>query len=212
MAKIKHIPDVTAVAPTQNVFLNLQTAITGRTPAETIEGGGNAEHGLLGLAFHPNYASNGYFYVAYTVRINAGSYYQRISRFQVSADPIVANPTSELILLQQLDEGANHDGGDLHFGPDGYLYYTAGDEENGNDTRLNSQRINKDFFSGIFRIDVDKKATSIQPNPHAAIPTDSGIARFSVPKDNPFVHNTLGGTWDGIYNGASVTPLSGVRT
>jgi len=213
MAKIRLVPDVTAAAPTQSIFLNLQTTIAGRTPAETIEGGANAEHGLLGLAFHPQYATNGYFYVAYTVRINGGTFYQRISRFQVSADPAVANPNSELILLQQLDEGPNHDGGDLHFGPnDGYLYYTAGDEENANDFRLNSQRINKDFFCGVFRIDVDKKPGNLAPNPHAAIPTDNGVARFSVPWDNPFVHTTLGGPWTGTYNGVAVTPLSGVRT
>ena len=213
MAKIKHVPDVTAATPTQNVFLDLQTTVAGRTPAETIEGGGNNEHGLLGLAFHPNYAANGYFYVAYTVRISAGSYYQRISRFKVSAaDPTVADPASERVLLQQLDEGANHDGGDLHFGPDGYLYYTAGDEENAYDFRLNSQKINKDFFGGIFRFDVDKKPGNLAPNPHAAIPTDGGVARFSVPVDNPFVHTSLGGTWTGSYNGVAVTPLSGVRS
>lgn len=213
MAKIRHVPDVTSATPTQNVFLDLQTAIAGRTPVETIEGGGNGEHGLLGLAFHPNYASNGFFYVAYTVRISAGSYYQRISRFKVSAgDPTVADPASELILLQQLDEGANHDGGDLHFGADGYLYYTAGDEENPNDFRLNSQKINKDFFCGIFRFDVDKKPGNLTPNPHISIPTDGGVARFSVPIDNPFVHTSLGGTWDGTYNGVAVTPLSGVRS
>ncbi|MEY3894765.1 MAG: hypothetical protein RLZZ214_284, partial [Verrucomicrobiota bacterium] len=213
MAKIKHVPDVTASTPTQNVFLDLQTTIAGRTPAETIEGGGNSEHGLLGLAFHPDYATNGYFYVAYTVRISGGSYYQRISRFSVSAaNPNLADPTSELVLLQQLDEGANHDGGDLHFGPDGYLYYAAGDEENPADTRLNSQKINKDFFTGIFRIDVDKKPGNLEPNAHAAIPTDAGIARFSVPGDNPFVHTTLGGAWDGTYNGIAVSPLAGVRT
>jgi uncharacterized repeat protein (TIGR03806 family) len=213
LAKIKHIPDVTATAPVQNVFLDLQTAIAGRTPAETIEGGANAEHGLLGLAFHPEYATNGSFYVAYTVRIGGGSYYQRISRFQVSAgDPNVADPASELILLQQLDEGANHNGGDLHFGPDGYLYYAAGDEENSNRGPLNSQLIHLDFFSGIFRLDVDKKPGNLEPNPHAAIPTDGGIARFSVPADNPFVHTTLGGTWDGTYNGNAVTPLENVRT
>ncbi len=213
MAKIKHVPDVTAASPTQNVFLDLQTAIVGRTPIETIEGGGNNEHGLLGLAFHPNYSTNGYFYVAYTVRISGGSYYQRISRFKVSSSDLnVANPTSELVLLQQLDEGANHDGGDLHFGLDGYLYYGAGDEENPNDFRLNSQKINKDFFTGIFRIDVDKRAGNLEPNPHASIPTDNGKARFSVPIDNPFVSTSLGGTWDGTYNGATVTPLNTVRS
>ncbi|WP_193211487.1 LamG-like jellyroll fold domain-containing protein [Luteolibacter marinus] len=213
IAKIKHVPDVTAATPVQNTFLDLQAVIAGRTPTETIEGGANAEHGLLGLAFHPQYAGNGYFYVAYTVRINGGAYYQRISRFQVNAgDPDTADPASELILLQQLDEGSNHDGGDLHFGPDGYLYYTAGDELAQRDVLQNSQKINLDFFSGIFRIDVDKKPGNLEPNPHSAIPTDGGIARFSVPVDNPFVHTSLGGTWDGFYNGNEITPLGSVRT
>lgn len=213
IADIQHIPDVTAAVPTKNTFLNLLTVIAGRSPVETIEGGGNAEFGLLGLAFHPQYATNGYFYVAYTVRISGGSYYERISRFKVSAaDPTVADPSSELILLQQLDEGANHNGGDLHFGLDGYLYYTAGDEENGYDVRHNSQRINKDFYSGIFRLDVDKKPGNLEPSPHAAVPTDAGIARFSVPVDNPFVHTSLGGTWDGTYNSIAITPLNTVRT
>ena len=213
IAKIKHVPDVTAPAPTQNVFLDLQTVVAGRTPTEAITGGGNAEHGLLGLAFHPQYATNGYFYAAYTVQISGGSWFQRISRFKVStADPNVADPASELILLHQLDQGSNHDGGDLHFGPDGYLYYTAGDEEAQRDIRVNSQKINLDFFSGIFRIDVDKKPANLAPNPHTAIPSDAGVARFSVPIDNPFVHTTLGGTWTGSYNGNAITPLTSVRT
>jgi len=212
MAKIQVVPDVTATAPTKQVFLDIQQVVAGRNPVETIENGGNSEFGLLGLAFHPNYASNGYFYIAYTVRISGGSYYERISRFKVSAgDPNVADPASELILLQQLDEGPNHNGGDLHFGPDGYLYYGAGDEENGYDKRLNSQKVDKDFFSGIFRIDVDKKPGNLEPNPHAAIPTDGGIARFSVPIDNPFVPTSQGGTWDGTLNGVAVADLTKVR-
>lgn len=213
LAKIKHIPDVTVATPSQSVFLDLQTAIAGRTPAETIDGGAYGEHGLLGLAFHPQHATNGYFYVAYTVRVGGGAYYQRVSRFQVrAADPDFAEPTSELILLQQLDDGPNHDGGDLHFGPDGYLYYAAGDEDNSNLGPLNSQKVTGDFFSGIFRLDVDRKPGNLEPNPHAAILTDDGVARFSVPADNPFVHQSLGGTWDGTYNGTAITSLSSVRT
>src|SRR5690606_29217182 len=61
MAKVKHVPDVTAAAPTQNVFLDLQQVVQGRNPVETIEGGANAENGLLGLAFHPGHAANGHF-------------------------------------------------------------------------------------------------------------------------------------------------------
>jgi uncharacterized repeat protein (TIGR03806 family) len=213
MAKVQQVSDVTASSPSKNVFLDLQSVVAGRNPTEAIEGGGNGEHGLLGLAFHPNYAANGYLYVAYTVRINGGSFYQRISRFSASSgNPNTADPSSELILLQQLDEGSNHDGGDIQFGPDGYLYYAAGDEENSSRGQLNSQKINGDFFGGIFRIDVDRKPGNLEPNPHAAIPTDGGIARFSVPVDNPFVHASLGGTWDGTYHGVSITPLGSVRT
>jgi len=212
LAKIFLIPDVAASSPSKQLFLDVQQVVAGRNPVETIENWSLGENGVLGLAFHPGYATNGYFYVAYTVRINNGSYYERISRFSVnSLDPTQADPNSELILLQQLDEGFNHNGGDLHFGPDGYLYYAAGDEENPNDFRLNSQNIAKDFFAGIFRIDVDKRPGNLEPNPHAAIPTDAGIARFSVPVDNPFVPNSLGGNWDGTYNGMTVTPLSSVR-
>jgi uncharacterized repeat protein (TIGR03806 family) len=212
MAKIQLVPDITALAPTKKLFLDLQQAIAGRTPAETIENGANYENGLLGLAFHPQYSINGYFYAAYTVRVGGGSFYQRISRFRVSAtDPDVADPASELVLLQQLDEGANHNGGDLHFGPDGYLYYAAGDEENPNDFRQNSQRLDKDFHAGIFRFDVDKKAGNPEPNAHAAIPTDAGRARFSVPVDNPFVPVAKGGAWNGVWNGVPITDATKLR-
>lgn len=211
MAKIRLVPDVTAAAPAQKLFLDLQTAIAGRTPAETIENGANFENGLLGLALHPQYSTNGYLYVAYTVRI-AGIDYQRISRFRVSAsDPDAADPASELVLLQQLDEGDNHNGGDLHFGPDGYLYYAAGDEENPNDFRQNSQRLDKDFHAGIFRLDVDKRAGNLEPTPHAAIPTTGGLARFSVPLDNPFVPLARGGSWDGVWNGVPITDSAKLR-
>jgi hypothetical protein len=66
---------------------------------------------------------------------------------------------------------------------------------------LNSQVINKDFFAGIFRIDVDKRPSNLAPNPHPSIPTDAGVARFAVPLDNPFVYTSLGGNWNGTYNG-----------
>lgn len=211
MAKIQLVPDVTAAAPAKKLFLDLQLAIAGRTPAETIDNGANYENGLLGLAFHPQYSSNGYFYAAYTARIN-GVDYQRISRFRVSAgDPDAADPASERILLQQLDEGDNHNGGDLHFGPDGYLYYAAGDEENPNDFRANSQRLDKDFHAGIFRLDVDKRPGNLEPTAHAAIPTDNGVARFSVPIDNPFVPVARGGAWNGVFSGLAVTDPARLR-
>ncbi|MFD0895584.1 PQQ-dependent sugar dehydrogenase [Luteolibacter ambystomatis] len=209
---LKVIPDVTAASPTAATVLNLNTAIAtpSRTPAETITGGANGECGLLGLAFHPNYSSNGYFYLAYSAtKAGSSGFYERVSRFtvpqnQLTAAAPVADPSSELILIEQYDEGPNHNGGDLHFGPDGYLYWSVGDEENPNDFRLNSQRINKDFFSGLFRIDVDKKPGNPEPNMHAAVPRDNGVARYSVPADNPWVGATS-------FNGLTVDPAT-VRT
>ncbi len=191
---LKVIPDVTASVPTSSTVL---------TPANVNSGG---EQGLLGLAFHPSYATNGFFYVFYSVN-QAGSVYQRVSRFTMS-NPAAAVPTvvsgSELILLNQFDQASNHNGGDLHFGPDGYLYISVGDEGGADDQFNNSQRINLDFFAGLLRIDVDKKPGSLAPKSHAAIPLDAGVARFAVPPDNPFVGVTT-------FNGSAVS-ASTLRT
>ncbi|MES2660215.1 MAG: LamG-like jellyroll fold domain-containing protein [Verrucomicrobiota bacterium] len=209
---IKRVADVTSLTPATNNFLDL-TALGGGFNIGPLLAG-QPENGLLGLAFHPNYATNGYFYVAYTVNLS-GNYFQRVSRFsRDAANPAIANSNSELILLHIDDFGLNHNGGDLHFGPtDGYLYYGTGDGENSTAGQARSQKINDDFYSGIFRLDVDKKPGSLPPNPHASIPTDSGVARFNVPPDNPFIHSTLGGTWGGTYNGVDYTAsLGSVRT
>ena len=142
------------------------------------------ERGLLGLAFHPDHASNGFFYVFYTAQ-GSGSP-NRLSRFKVTPDdPFAGDPETELILIDQPDDAGNHNGGDVHFGPDGYLYVALGDEGNANDSLNNSQRIEKDFFAGILRIDVDKRPGSLPPNPHIAVSNN-----YSIPPDNPFVGAT----------------------
>ncbi len=101
--------------------------------------------------------------------------------------------------MRQLDEASNHNGGDLHFGPDGYLYVSLGDEGGQNDGFNNSQIITNDFFSAILRIDVDKRPGSLPPNPHPAATT-----YYAVPPDNPFVGATQ-------FNGLPVDPAR-VRT
>ena len=163
------------------------------------------EAGLLSMAFHPDYATNRQFYVFYSVNINSARH-QRVSRFTTQAgNPNLADTGSEQILIEQRDQADNHNGGDMHFGPsDGFLYISVGDEGNGDDTLLNSQLINKDLFSGILRLDVDK-LSGIEPTAHAAIPTDVNGARFTIPADNPFVLPVQGGDWDGTYNGSTVT-------
>ncbi len=85
-------------------------------------------------------------------------------------------------MIRQYDEANNHNAGDLHFGADGYLYVSLGDEGGANSQYDNDQLIDKDFFSGIIRIDVDKRPGSLPPNPHPAATTN-----YAVPPDNPFM-------------------------
>jgi uncharacterized repeat protein (TIGR03806 family) len=215
--QLKVIPDVSSPTPTASVVLDLPLIINGRTPAETVQGGVNQECGLLGVAFHPQFQTNGYFFVFYSVvKSGVSGFTQRVSRFTIPADQInspnpVADPLSEWILIDQADQGPNHQGGDMHFGPDGYLYIAVGDEENPNDFRLNSQRIDRDFFSGMLRIDVDKLPGNLEPNHHPAVPKDelpgspgTMVARYSVPADNPWVGSTS-------FHGQPVDPEA-VRT
>ncbi len=170
-------------APTRTVFLDISSRV---------RGGSTDERGLLGMAFHPGYASNRQFYVYYsTISVNGDQLYQRLSRFRARAgQPDSADPTSEQPILTMLDEAANHNGGDVHFGPDGYLYVSLGDEGDGNDTLNNSQVIGKDFWAGIIRIDVDNRPGNLVPHAHSAI----GAGTYRIPADNPFVGVTA---WQG---------------
>jgi len=136
------------------------------TPFLNIEGRVNVsgnEQGLLGLAFHPNYTQNGYFFVNYTG--SGGDTF--ISRFQVSGDPNLANPSSEVTLLRISQPYQNHNGGTLQFGPDGYLYAGLGDGGSAGDPKGNGQKTNT-LLGKILRLDVD----SAEP--------------YSIPSDNPF--------------------------
>ncbi len=106
-------------------------------------------------------------------------------------DPNQADASSEVILIDQYDQDDTHNGGDLHFGPDGYLYVSLGDEGCCNDIHNNSQRIDKDFFSAILRLDVDKRPTSLPANPHPSNTNNpSGAINYAIPPDNPFVGAT----------------------
>ena len=196
---IRSIPNL--AAPTKTTFLDLAAIVTARANEDFDYGG---EAGLLGLAFHPAYSTNRQFFVFYSVRKRTSATaawrsYQRVSRFTTqAANPAAADSASELVLIDQLDEASNHNGGDLHFGPDGYLYISVGDEGYADDSLNNSQTIIKDFHSGILRIDVDKRPGNVAPTAHAALPD---LTRFSIPVDNPYVHTSVGGTWDGRWNG-----------
>ena len=127
--------------------------------------GSGGEQGLLGLAFNPNYATNGFFYVNYTN--NSGD--TVLARYQVSANPDIADPDSELIFTVIDQPFGNHNGGMLAFSPnDGFLYYFVGDGGSGNDPGNRAQNP-QNILGKIHRIDVDNG--------------------FSIPPDNPFVGN-----------------------
>ena len=172
--------------PTKSTFLDLTSRVKFSI---------NGEEGLLGLAFHPGYATNGWLFVFYTTWTNqfdSSTRHDRLSRFSVSANPNQADSNSEFIFINQRDRAPNHNGGDVVFGPDGYLYLSVGDEGGLADSFGNAQRIDGGFFGGILRIDVDKRPGSLLPNPHPAI-----ADHYTIPPDNPFVGATA-------FNGQSV--------
>jgi len=185
--------------PTRSLFLDISGRVKVGTSSESSDL--NGEEGCLGLAFHPGYATNGYFYVFYT-RTNGGGRDDTLSRFQVSAgNPNQGDAASEVRLLQQPDDQPNHNAGDIHFGPDGYLYVPFGDEGGANDSQNNSQLITNDFFSAISRIDVDKRPGNLNPHPHPAVVAPTN---YAIPADNPFVGATT-------FNGTNINPNQ-VRT
>lgn len=130
---------------------------------DRVEYGG--EQGLLSVAFPPDYASRKHFYVNYTGKPDGNT---RVSRFSASGD--AANPASEAILLTVAQPYANHNGGQLAFGPnDGYLYIGMGDGGSGGDPQNYAQNPNS-LLGKMLRIDVE-----------------SGAAPYAIPTDNPLV-------------------------
>ncbi|HBX69257.1 MAG TPA: hypothetical protein DEH25_07705, partial [Chloroflexi bacterium] len=121
------------------------------------------EQGLLGLAFHPDYAQNGIFFLDYT-DLNGNTV---VSRWQVSADPNLADPASETAILSVKQPYSNHNGGHLTFGPDGYLYIGLGDGGSAGDPAGNAQNTST-LLGKILRLDVDRGTP------------------YAIPPDNPF--------------------------
>ncbi len=140
---------------------------------EKVNDWGN-EEGLLGLAFHPQYRQNGRFFVYYSAD---GPRRSVLAQYNVSGNnPNKADPNSEKIILEVNQPYSNHNGGQIRFGPDGYLYISLGDGGSGGDPQGNGQN-RKTLLGSILRIDVDK--------------TQNG-KNYAVPVDNPFTGNTSG--------------------
>ncbi|MDX1661786.1 MAG: PQQ-dependent sugar dehydrogenase, partial [Gemmatimonadota bacterium] len=125
---------------------------------------GGSEQGLLSIAFHPDYASNGRFFVDYTNR--AGD--TRVVEYRVSNDPDRADPASARTILEVAQPFSNHNGGLVAFGPDGMLYVGLGDGGSGGDPGENGQD-RSTLLGTLLRIDVD------------------GGEPYAIPADNPFV-------------------------
>jgi len=131
-----------------------------------------SERGLLGLAFHPQYATNGLFYIHYSsTQGGCADHCARVSEFAVSADPNVADAASERVLLVVSQPAGNHDGGWIDFGPDGYLYVAFGDGGGRDDQFGNGQNLGS-LLATLLRLDVNGR--------------DPGL-EYAIPPDNPFV-------------------------
>lgn len=155
----------------RGIILAMEAGTSPRTMFLDISGriGSTAsEQGLLGLAFPPDYAGKGYFYVNYT----DGAGDSVVARFRLlGGDPATADPASEEILLQVDQPFANHNGGQLAFGPDGFLYIGFGDGGSGGDPSGNGQSL-ATLLGKILRIDVEQ---------------DPGADPYLIPADNPFI-------------------------
>ncbi|MCH8310652.1 MAG: PQQ-dependent sugar dehydrogenase [Chloroflexi bacterium] len=137
------------------------------------------EEGLLGLALDPEFSANGFIYLYYSA---ANPKRSVISRYSVSADnPNRADPDSERIILEVPQPFSNHNGGQIRFGPDGFLYISLGDGGGRGDPSGNGQNLST-LLGSILRIDV------------SALDTEG---RYSIPTDNPFVDspNAMGEIW-----------------
>lgn len=164
---------IKVVQPGTNIatdFLNVSTIVSNSSN----------ERGLLGLAFHPQYASNRRFFIYYTRQTDGAI---EIAEYETSAgNPNQANPTAIRTILTIPHPVSNHNGGTILFGPDGYLYAGTGDGGGGNDTPNNAQNINV-LLGKILRIDIN---TPVGQTP-----------AYNIPPTNPYAGATPGA--DEIY-------------
>jgi glucose/arabinose dehydrogenase len=139
-------------------FLDVSALIS----PDALDLGGYSERGLLGLAFHPNYAENGQFFINYT-DLNGNTV---VARYSISADdPNLADPNSAVVVLTQEQPYRNHNGGHMAFGPDGFLYIAMGDGGSAGDPENRAQNLTT-WLGKILRIDVNAEAYAVpQANP-----------------------------------------------
>ncbi len=157
---------------------------------------GYTEQGLLSVAFPPGYASKGYFYVDYTALTGVGD--TVIARYRITANPDVADPNSEQVILKITQPQVNHNGGQLQFGPDGYLYIGMGDGGGGGDQHgtVGNGQDPSVLLGKLLRIAVEPTSVgpSNPPGPFViGLPMvfSNPVSAYSIPATNPYV-NTPG--------------------
>jgi glucose/arabinose dehydrogenase len=193
--------------PAQATYFSLGSVLTA---GQSLRNDG--ENGLLSLVIHPNFATNGTFFVYFSIQVD-GLLYQRLHQVSVT-NPAASTATlfSHKPLLTILDRETNHNGGDLHFGADGFLYLSLGDEGGGGDNQNNARFINHrldgdvqrtGFWGQLLRlaVEIDPKTqpgvfppNTVAPNPHVQNSTSFASAlhgNYRVPADNPFHGYTL---------------------
>ena len=148
-----------------NPFLDIASKVT--------SGG---ERGLLGMAFHPDFSVNGLFYVNYTFT-EQSQLKTKVERYTVSADPNVADPNSDVQIIEVNQPFSNHNAGDIKFGPDNMLYITMGDGGSGFDPDNRAQDTT-DLLGSLLRLDID--STDFPGDPDKF---------YHIPENNPFVND-----------------------
>jgi glucose/arabinose dehydrogenase len=186
-------PTAMAIAPDGRIFVcqqggGLRVIKNGAllaTPFVTLSVNFNGERGLLGVAFDPDFAVNQYVYVYYTTP--SSPIHNRVSRFTASGDVAVSGSEVVLLELNNLTSATNHNGGALHFGPDGKLYVAVGD----NATSSNSQTLNN-LLGKVLRLNAD--GTIPADNPFYSTATGTNRAIWTLGLRNPFTFNFQPGT------------------
>ncbi|HEU4835015.1 MAG TPA: PQQ-dependent sugar dehydrogenase [Pyrinomonadaceae bacterium] len=155
------------------------------TPFLTLSVDANGERGLLGIAFDPNFASNNFLYVYYTVPSTPR--HNRVSRFTANGDVVVPGSEQIILELDNLSSATNHNGGAIHFGPDGKLYVAVGENANGSNAQTLSNRLGK-----VLRINSDGSIPADNPFFNTATGANRSIWAFGL--RNPFTFAFQPGT------------------
>ncbi|MHC4588358.1 MAG: PQQ-dependent sugar dehydrogenase [Planctomycetota bacterium] len=193
------ILDLTTNTLLATPFLNIDALVAGGTS-------GNDERGLLGLAFHPDYQNNGFFYVNYTRTIDSDTVVARYTRLT----PDQADTGSASIVLTIHQPQQNHNGGWIDFGPnDGFLYIGTGDGGNSCDVGTghtavtgNAQDISDNLLGKMLRIDIDSDQFPADPNANYAIPVDNPWAG-SATRDEEIWAYGLRNPWRNSFDRAT---------